>query len=109
MILQCKLNEETGVDEFTILGLRHPNDEAATIDRNVVELKPGSYITPIYYESGIKGGEVKQRKGSAILYNANTRIQDEALERGKYRVRLVYENMRGEDVYSEPLYFEVSK
>lgn len=107
LILQCRIDDEAGVDEFTILGLRHPNDEAATIDRNVVELKPGSYITPIYYESNIAGGEITQIKGSTILYNANTRIQDESLEKGKYRVRLVYENMRGEDVYSEPVIFEV--
>lgn len=107
LILQCKVDEEAGADEFTILGLRHPDDEAATIDRNVVQLKPGSYITPIYYKSSIKGGEITQTTGSVILYNANTRIQDEALEKGKYRVRLVYENMRGEDVYSEPLYVEM--
>lgn len=107
LILQCEMNDDTNVDEFTILGLRHPDDGAATIDRNVVELKPGSYITPIYYESGIKGGEVTQIKGSSILYNPNTRIEDKELEKGKYRVRLVYENMRGEDVYSEPVYFEV--
>lgn len=87
--------------------MRHPNEDAATIDRNVVELKPGSYITPVYYESDIRGGEITQIKGSSILYNANTRIQDEELEKGKYRVRLVYENMRGEDVYSEPIIFEV--
>lgn len=107
LILQCEANDETMEDEFTILGLRHPDDEAATIDRNVVELMPGSYITPIYYESAISGGEITQTKGRAILYSANTRIQDEKLEKGKYRVRLVYENMRGEDVYSEPEFFEV--
>lgn len=107
LILQCKINNEDGADEFTILGLRHPDDEAATIDRNVVHLNPGSYITPIYEESGIEGGKITKINGSSILYNANTRIQDEKLEKGKYRVRLVYENMRGEDVYSEPEYFEV--
>ena len=105
LILLCEVGEEA--DEFTILGLRHPDDGAATIDRNVVELKPGSYITPIYYQSDIAGGEVKQTTGSAILYNINTRIQDEPLEKGKYRVRIVYENMRGEDAYSAPLIFEV--
>lgn len=107
LILECEISDETGEDEFTILGLRHPDDEAATIDRNVIELKPGSYITPIYYESDINGGEITQTTGSAILYSANTRIQDKPLDRGTYRVRLVYENMRGEDFYSEPVLFEV--
>lgn len=55
----------------------------------------------------IRGGEIIKTRGGAVLCNANTRIQDEPLEKGKYRVRLVYENMRGEDAYSEPVFFEV--
>lgn len=107
LMIQCDVDEEAGIDTFTILGLRHPDDEAATIDRNVVALKPGSYITPIYYESDVKGGQITKTEGSSVLYNINTRIQDEKLEKGQYRARIVYEDMRGEDVYSEPVFFDV--
>ncbi len=108
LMIQCDADEDGGADTFKILGLRHHEDEAATIDRNVDVLKPGSYITPIYYESDINGGRLVQTEGPSVLYNINTRIQDENLEDGKYRVRIVYEDMRGEKVYSEPVYFEVN-
>lgn len=96
-----------GEDTFTIMGLRHPNNEVATIDRNVVPLSVGSYITPIYYTSDIKGGQITQIDGVSVLYNTKTEIQDEKLDKGTYRVRIVYEDMRGDDVYSEPIFFDV--
>lgn len=105
LIIQCEVIDENGINEYTILGLRHPYDDAATLDRNVEVLRPGSYITPIYYTSDIAGGEITQVNGSTVLYSLNTRIQDEKLSGGTYRVRIVYENMRGEDVFSEPVYF----
>ena len=108
LMIQCDIDEEGGADTFTILGLRHHDDEAATIDRNVDVLMPGSYITPIYYESDIKGGRLVQTEGLSVLYNINTRIQDEPLTSGKYRVRIVYEDMRGDKVYSNPVYFDVN-
>lgn len=107
LILQCEADEANGEDTFTIMGLRHPNDEAATIDRNVVPLSVGSYITPIYYTSDIKGGQITQIDGVSVLYNTKTEIQDEKLDKGTYRVRIVYEDMRGDDVYSEPIFFDV--
>lgn len=108
LMIQCDIDEEGGADTFTILGLRHHDDEAATIDRNVDVLMPGSYITPIYYESDIKGGRLVQTEGLSVLYNINTRIQDEPLTSGQYRVRIVYEDMRGDKVYSNPVYFDVN-
>lgn len=93
-------------DSFKIEGLRVPSDNAATINRNVKELKPGSYIKPIYNQTGGDGGELKKSVGSSVLYNVNTVIGDKELASGTYRVRLVFEDMRGDDFYSEPVYFE---
>lgn len=107
LILRCEVKAENGEDKFTILGLRHPNDEAATIDRNVEVLNPGSYVIPIYYQSAVNGEAMEKTEGISVLYNINSKIQDKKLDKGKYRVRIVYENMRGEDVYSAPVFFEV--
>lgn len=107
LIIECEVDEETGEDTYKILGIRHNMDEAATIDRNSETLEIGSYITPIYYQSDSNGGRLTKKTGKAVLYNVNTRIQDEELSKGTYRVRIVYENMRGEDAYSAPVFFEI--
>lgn len=106
LILQC-LVKDNGEDEFTVLGLRQPQDDAATIDRDVDAITPGSYITPIYYTAAADGGEMTQTFGPDIICSSNTKIEDGVLEKGSYRVRIVYEDMRGDDVFSAPVYFEV--
>lgn len=107
LILQCSMNTESGEDEFTLLGLRHPDDGAAKIDRDVEPLTPGQYITPVYYESNIAGGQLTPTTGKEIQYKPGTTVKDAALTSGTYRVRIVYEDMRGDDVYSAPVFFEV--
>lgn len=107
LIIRCEVGKNNGEDVFTILGLRDPKSEAATIDRNVTAIAPGSYIIPIYYESLVNGEVLTAQEGISVLYNKNTVIEDRKLEKGKYRVRIVYENMRGEDVYSAPIFFDV--
>jgi len=107
LIILCQPGED-GEDVFTIQGLRVSSDEAATIDRNVVALKPGSYITPVYHQSDIKGGELQEVTGESVLYSVHTRIQDERLSKGLYRVRIVFEDMRGDDVYSAPVFFTIA-
>ena len=106
LILQCEINND-GEDVFSILGLRHPDDGAAKIDQDVKPLKAGDTFIPIYYESNVKGGPLTPVKGSAVHYDDYTYISDRPLSEGEYRVRIVYENMRGEDVYSAPVFFEI--
>jgi len=107
LVIRCEVDREDREVTYTIEGLRTPFESMATADRNLTELKPGSYITPIYESSNINGGEITTIKGSSVLYDNNTRICDGKLESGKYRARVVFEDMRGDDVYSAPVFFEV--
>jgi len=107
LVIRCEVSGENREISYTIEGLRTPYESMATADRNLTELQPGSYITPIYQTSNINGGEMKAINGPSVLYNINTSICDGELESGKYRARIVFEDMRGDDAYSAPIFFEV--
>lgn len=107
LVLECQVSKDGGEDIFTIRGLRHPDDEAAKLDRNVEELEVNSTITPIYETSALTGEHRTDMDGTEVRYTEKTEIKDEPLAKGKYRARIVYEDMRGDDVYSAPVFFEV--
>lgn len=84
---------------FSNVFVRHPDDGAAKTDRDVESLTLGQYITSIYYESNIAGGQLIPTTGKEIQYKPGTTVKDGALISGTYRVGIVYEDVRGEDVY----------
>ncbi len=97
------LNYNFETEEMSILGLRDPAYDAATLDRSVEPLDYNEKITPVYKVTDLNGGNVHYDTADSAKYKNSSNISDATLEDGTYIARIKMEDMRSDRYYSEPI------
>ena len=93
-------------DEYSVLGVREELNEAGTLDRSLLTLKDGAYIT-IKYEAGNLLSNASETVTEDIKFNSNTSFEDRELDNGSYLEYIIVEDIRADTYYSPIVSFEI--
>lgn len=92
-----------------IIGLRNYEDEANTLDRDIIELQYKDTIQPVYMTSLSDSSYVDRTEGKKIKYRMDTEISDALLPDGTYWARIVVEDLRCDRHYSSIIEFTMKQ
>ncbi len=89
-------------NEINVLGLRKESQSIGVIDRNLIPLKKGEKITPVY--EMLTGNGVETKKGNTVQYQDGI-LQEIALKRGEYLAFFEFSDVRGDKWQSSWMQF----
>lgn len=94
-------NYETAA--MTVIGVREPESQAATLSRGTKPLEEGEKISPVYKITDLDGGGILYDTGDTVHFEEANMIANTTLEDGTYIARIKLEDMRSDRYYSEPI------
>lgn len=90
-----------------LLGIRFYDSDMVTLDRNLVSVKQGDKITPLYPQESVDSRGAKEIRGKRIKLSSSTQLSVSALEDGTYLAYVSVNDCRGDGYATSLVMFDV--
>ena len=102
---------ENKTDKFKILGARKPLNEKGMADKNMVELKPGDKIAPIFYAIKFdeNDDEIRALPQEEFTVTEKTFFEEKELKDGNYLTMFELIDIKNNSKYSQMIQFTLTK
>ena len=105
--LRIKLDYRS--DEITIEGAWNGIDECGAADRNIIKIKDGDVITPVYYSLNMDGEDIGEYEGAEFTVSGEFEIVYDIMEAGSYDYSFCIDDIYGDYYVTEYVEFTVSE
>ena len=84
-------------------------DECGAADRNIIKIKDGDVITPVYYSLNMDGEDIGEYEGAEFTVSGEFEIVYDIMEAGSYDYSFCIDDIYGDYYVTEYVEFTVSE
>lgn len=93
--------------ESNLLGIRYYDSDMITLDRNLLSVKRGDKITPLYPRESVDSRGAEEVRGKRVKLSSSTKLSFSALMDGSYLAYISVTDCRGDDYATSLVMFDI--